>query len=201
MLVNWFLSHTELQCSATNHVGHFLFTREVLPLLFKSSKPRIVNISSSYHKLAPKNGGILFDQINDPNATDIWGRYGQTKLANILFSRGLHKRYADKGLLVNSVHPGFVKTELTRGVVQSYGIFSAPIIGIQKFLFAIDSHRGALTQLYAATAPEIESENITNKFFVPIAMEETPIPYALDDALADKLWDFTEKLVNEKLAA
>jgi NAD(P)-dependent dehydrogenase (short-subunit alcohol dehydrogenase family) len=175
---------------ATNHVGHFLFTREILPALFKTTKPRIVNLSSLYHKYAPPEG-INFDT---------WTRYGQTKLANILFSRALHKRYVNKGLLVNSVHPGFVDTELTRGPVASYGVLFSPFIKLAKILFALSPQQGALTQLYVATSPDIESKSICNKYFVPIAMEEkTSIPLAESDELADKLWDFTEKLVNDKL--
>lgn len=94
----------------TNHVGHFLFTRELLPTILKSPEPRIINLSSSAHRLAPKEG-ILFDKINDASALNNWGRYGQSKCANLLFSRALNKRYGDK-IYVNSVMPGVVATEL-----------------------------------------------------------------------------------------
>ncbi|KAI8926190.1 hypothetical protein BC831DRAFT_380933, partial [Entophlyctis helioformis] len=94
---------------ATNHVGHFLLTRELMPALLKAPEPRVVNLSSSYHDKAPRPEGIRFADINNPKGMSVWDRYGQSKLANILFTRGLNSRFGDK-IYANSVHPGFVDT-------------------------------------------------------------------------------------------
>ncbi|KAI8896865.1 hypothetical protein BC833DRAFT_527723 [Globomyces pollinis-pini] len=181
----------------TNHVGHYLLTRQLLPALSKSSEPRIVNVSSSYHDKAPPEG-IVFESINDEKRLDIWGRYGQSKLSNMLFTRGLHKRYPT--IWSYTVHPGFVDTELTRGPVSSYGILFAPIIAIVKKISALKPEDGALTQLFCATSDAALKDSLNGEYFVPIANHVKPVHQrGEDDQLADKLWDFTEKLVNEKL--
>ncbi|KAJ3351834.1 hypothetical protein HDU83_008560 [Entophlyctis luteolus] len=185
---------------ATNHVGHFVFTKKLLPALLKGNKPRIVNLSSSLHARAPAPEGIRFENINNEKNMDSWLRYGQSKLANVLFSKQLNKLYGIQ-IIVNSVHPGFVNTELTRGPVASNGKWLKPIIDTYKYFAALNVQDGALTQLYAATSPEIEAKNLKDRYFVPIANDRTKEelnPLATDD-LAQKLWDFTETLVAEKI--
>ncbi|KAJ3270935.1 hypothetical protein HDV01_007332 [Terramyces sp. JEL0728] len=187
---------------ATNHVGHYLFTRELISALLKSPNPKVVNLSSLAHLHAPEHG-IEFDKVNDENALNNWSRYGQSKLANILFTRGLNKRFGDKGLLANSVHPGWVNTELDRGVQESMGFLytiTYPANWLSQKLIALTPLQGALTSLYCATSPEIDEKKISDKYFIPIANQQDSSPLSKDDALAEKLWKFTEDLVNEKLA-
>ncbi len=71
-----------------------------------------------------------------------------------------------------------------------------------SYPFSIDAHRGALTSLYCATSPEIESQNIKDRYFVPIAKErpEDLIEVAKDMSLSEKLWTFTDELVTKALA-
>ncbi|KAH9253059.1 hypothetical protein BASA81_008965 [Batrachochytrium salamandrivorans] len=196
---------------ATNHMGHFLFTTMLMPALLKvhevngsdpSRQPRVVNISSEFHSKAPLPEGIRFDQINDPADKSVWERYGQSKLCNILFSKGLNKRFGDK-VFINSVHPGkVVKTDLTRGVEASYGSWIAPIMDFVKYFAALSPQDGALTQLYVSTSPDIVSKGIKDAYFIPIAHDSpsnlTELAKSAD--LADKLWDYSERLVKEKLA-
>ncbi|KAI8608264.1 hypothetical protein BC830DRAFT_1174569 [Chytriomyces sp. MP71] len=185
---------------ATNHVGHFLLTRELLPALLQGDTPRIVNLSSSYHSKCP-SAGVLFDDINNEKAMDAWQRYGQSKLSNILFSKKLNKLYGDK-IIVNSVHPGFVNTELTRGTEATYGGWLKPILGAVKAIAALTPQDGALTQLFAAASPIVVEKGFKDRFFVPLARDATDtselIALGRDEALADKLWDFTENLLREK---
>jgi NAD(P)-dependent dehydrogenase (short-subunit alcohol dehydrogenase family) len=187
---------------ATNHVGHFLLTRELLPVLLKTPKSRLVNVSSEAHKWHPKNG-IEFDDINNEKAMSNFQRYGQSKLANILFTREFNKRYGDK-MYSNSLHPGVVRTELGRGLFESMGptlsFVVSPILYMFSFFVQIGPKEGALTSLYCATSPDIETKQIKDKYYVPFAKEEEPLAISRDDALATKLWEFTEKLVNEKLS-
>ncbi|KAH6583183.1 hypothetical protein BASA50_000983 [Batrachochytrium salamandrivorans] len=195
---------------ATNHMGHFLFTTMLMPALLKvhevngsdpSRQPRVVNISSEFHRKVPLPEGIRFDRINDPADMSVLERYGQSKLCNILFSKGLNKRFGDK-VFINSVHPGFVKTDLTRGVESSYGSWIAPIMDFVKYFAALSPQDGALTQLYVSTSPDIVSKGIKDAYFIPIAHDSpsnlTELAKSAD--LADKLWDYSEKLVKEKLA-
>jgi hypothetical protein len=142
--------------------------------------------------------------MNNEKAMSNFQRYGQSKLANILFTREFNKRYGDK-IYANSLHPGVVRTELSRGIQESMGrvlsLLVAPIFYTFSYVVMISPKDGALTSLYCATSPDIENKQIKDKFFVPFAKEEEPLPIARDDALAKKLWEFTEKLVNEKLSA
>ena len=95
------------QAFATNATGPLLVTDAFEPLLSKSLRtPRIINVSSEGHKMAP---GIIYDQAKlESYAT--WRRYGQSKLANILHARELQRRYP--AITATSVHPGVVKTKL-----------------------------------------------------------------------------------------
>ncbi|KAI9335267.1 hypothetical protein BDR26DRAFT_839423 [Obelidium mucronatum] len=186
---------------ATNHVGHFLLTKRLIPALQKGTEPRIVNLSSSYHNKAPLPEGIRFDKINDPKAMGVWDRYGQSKLANVLFTKQLNKLYGDK-IIVNSVHPGFVNTDLTRGVVANYGSWFKPVMDLVKRVSALSPQEGALTSLYAATSPEISEKGLKDRFFWPIARDGTDTDTTAlgkDADLAQRLWEFTEALVSEKL--
>lgn len=97
-----------------NYIGHFLFTKLLIPILQKTAETvekgsvRIVNISSDGHaKLAPKEG-IVFSDMNMKNNFSTWARYGHSKLANVLHSKALAKRYPN--ILALSLHPGTVKT-------------------------------------------------------------------------------------------
>ncbi|KAJ3407473.1 hypothetical protein CcCBS67573_g00587 [Chytriomyces confervae] len=186
---------------ATNHVGHFLFTREVLPALLQGDQPRIVNLSSSAHTFAPKPEGIRFQSINVEGSMGTWERYGQSKLSNILFSKKLNKLYGDK-IIVNSVHPGVVDTELMRGPAATYGTWVRPFLGMFKALATISPQDGALTQLFCATSPIIQEKGLKDRFFEPTASDVTDTSklsaFGKDDALADKLWEFTEALLKEK---
>ncbi|KAI8910151.1 hypothetical protein EDD86DRAFT_265602 [Gorgonomyces haynaldii] len=168
----------------TNHVGHFVLTRELLPALLKAPEPRIM--------------GINFDNINNEKAMSNWDRYGQSKLSNILFTHSLFDKHGSK-ILVNAVHPGWVNTELIRGPKAYYPKFMSPVLQLVTNLFALTPQQGALTTLYCATSPEIQKSNLNDKYFVPIAKMEPTTPLGQDRDLAQKLWDFTEKLVKEKL--
>ena len=100
---------------ASNHLGHFVLTQSLFPKL--SHTARIINVSSSAHQFARVNGGMDFDYCwNPPKPSDYnpSKSYGQSKLANILFSQELQRRSDDAGYQwdVACLHPGVVNTEL-----------------------------------------------------------------------------------------
>ncbi|KAI8802843.1 hypothetical protein BJ742DRAFT_831647 [Cladochytrium replicatum] len=187
-----------------NHLGHFAFTTTLLPVIERSAPARIVNVSSMGHKFHP-NGGVLFDKINDSSALSTTQRYGQSKLANILFSKSLADKLAGKQVWVNAIHPGFVNTELMRGpYALANSWYTRPFVALSKMVMpfiSLTPQQGALTQLYAATSPEIEQKEYRGQYFTPLDKLTTPSPAAEDKALRDKLWEFSEKLVAEKLAS
>jgi NAD(P)-dependent dehydrogenase (short-subunit alcohol dehydrogenase family) len=184
---------------ATNHVGHFLLTRELLPYLVES-RGRIVNVSSMLYTWHPP-GGIAFEDLNNASAMSNLTRYGQSKLANILFTRELHKRFGDH-IYVNAVHPGIIRSELSRGMEDTIGKFAQLLLVPFAFFFTnfvqSSPEKGALNSLFCATSTNIEQQTIKNTYFVPNVQPEALSPIACDDDLSNKLWEFTERLIREK---
>ncbi|KAF9342947.1 hypothetical protein BGX26_006526 [Mortierella sp. AD094] len=185
---------------AVNHMGHFVFTTALLERIKESQPSRIVVLSSHSHE-RPVEGGIDFDTLNDEKMSTIVSRYGRSKLANVLFGKALARRLADTQVYVNIVHPGFVATELQRHNKDLFGPVVLRILEAITAVMAMTPEVGALTQLYVATSPEIVNEDIRGRYFVPIANEIQPSAYAQDEALQEKLWAFSEKLVKEKVRA
>ncbi|CAG8820406.1 25122_t:CDS:2, partial [Gigaspora margarita] len=132
-----------------NHVGHFLLTKLLLAKIKVSQPARIVNVSSIGHS---KVTGIEFETLNDPNAQDPRQRYRQSKLANVLFTDELNRRYLEREqVYANSLHPGLVNTPMFRRNDLS---FSGTLMSS-----TISPEDGAITTLYCATSPEIEEKN------------------------------------------
>ena len=96
-----------------NHLGHFLLTDLLLDRLKEAPAARIVNVSSGAHGYAMAKG-INFDDINSEKSYNTMKAYGQSKLANILFTRSLARRLEGTTVTTNSLHPGVIRTELTR---------------------------------------------------------------------------------------
>ncbi|CAG8523310.1 15495_t:CDS:2 [Dentiscutata heterogama] len=157
-----------------NHVGHFLLTKLLLSKIKTSQPARIVNVSSSGHT---RVAGIELEKLDDPNAHDSRQRYRQSKLANVLFTDELNKRYLEgEQIYANSLYP-------------------------ETFLSSsISPEDGAITTLYCATSPEIEEKNYRGKYFVPFGVEGEKSSYAEDEDLAKRLWEFTENFINGKLS-
>jgi NAD(P)-dependent dehydrogenase (short-subunit alcohol dehydrogenase family) len=161
-----------------NHVGHFLLTELLLPLLKASAPSRIVVVSSAMHA----SGKIDFDDLASEKSWS--GSYPRSKLANMLFVHALAKRLEGTQVVVNGLHPGVISTELARD-------FSAPIRLMAKWFFK-SPEQGARTSLYLATSPETAA--VSGRYFAN-AKEKKPARAALDDALAERLWAQTERLV------
>ncbi|KAI9768959.1 MAG: hypothetical protein M1840_004555 [Geoglossum simile] len=176
----------------TNYIGHHLLTKLLIPTLLKTSelqklKPkwvRIVNVSSAAHATSPP-GGIVFDDINQGKAHPIT-RYGQSKLANILETRELARRYPS--ITSVAVHPGIILTQIydvsrDSTAMMRYGL---GIYGRSWFMQSVA--QGALNQLWAATSDEVEN----GAYYNPIGSKSKGSSYAQDGELARKLWDWTE---------
>jgi NAD(P)-dependent dehydrogenase (short-subunit alcohol dehydrogenase family) len=133
----------ELQIG-TNHLGHFALTNLLLP----SVTDRVVSVSSMAHTI----GKINLDDLNwERRRYRRWGAYGQSKLANLLFSSELQRRLAaaDSPVIATAAHPGYASTHLqshTGSTVQGL------TMAILNPLIAQSADGGALPTLYAATA-------------------------------------------------
>lgn len=118
----------------TNHVGHALLTKLLLPVLQRTAEyqptgsVRIVNVSSGSESFAPVPAGIEFDKLKDASRDGMgtWARYGQSKLANIHHTRALAAQFPE--LMCVSWHAGNVKTNLKSGPIQSYGSWLSPFL-------------------------------------------------------------------------
>ncbi|KAE9376228.1 NAD(P)-binding protein [Stipitochalara longipes BDJ] len=176
----------------TNHMGHALLTKLLLPKLLSTSKEpdadvRIITLSSIGHEWAPKGGLQLDNAHSEQKSISSRERYGQSKLANILYSNELARRYP--AIRCISVHPGSVKTGLSRGLKESYPL-AASIITFAQWtgLFSLNVQQGTLNQLWAATSNKAQS----GKYYNPVGFEVPGSKYARDSELGKKLWDFTQ---------
>jgi NAD(P)-dependent dehydrogenase (short-subunit alcohol dehydrogenase family) len=183
----------------TNYLGHALFTSLLLPILVSTSSApnsdvRIVNVSSIGVGLAPK-AGLVLDQVKTDmkEGYSIWELYGQSKLANVLFTKGLAARYP--GIKSVAAHPGGVDTGLGRGIEESYGKVGKVGVWATRWLMQ-DVSKGAVNQLWAAVG---KSEDVgSGVFYFPVAKVHTGSEVVRDERLVDVLWEWTEKEFKER---
>jgi NAD(P)-dependent dehydrogenase (short-subunit alcohol dehydrogenase family) len=159
----------------TNHLGHFLLTMLLAPLVLRAPHARIVNVSSRSHY---DTKGIDFDVLREPTKT-ITGlpEYAVSKLANVLFTRELARRIGPRGVRSYALHPGVVASDAWRQV--PWGVRS-----LIK-LFMISNEEGAATSLYCATSPEVADQD--GRYFDKCREKKTN-PVADDVELARTLW-------------
>lgn len=169
----------------TNHFGHFLLTNLLLDMLKSSAPSRIINVSSVFHRY----GKINRDDIQLENSYSKWAAYGQSKLANVLFTRELAKRLNGTNVTANSLHPGAVNTEIGRhlGVMQYLAL---PGIFVVK-----NPKSGAQTTIMLAVDPDLE--NVSGKYFSD-CMIQLESKAARDDETAVWLWETSERITKLK---
>ncbi len=187
----------------TNHLGHFLMTGLIAPSLLEGGPARVVSVSSRGHHQSP----VLFDDIAFENHPyDKWEAYGQSKTANILFARELDRRLKDRGVRANAIHPGVIMTDLSRHMAeQDFTDLRerAAARGAELTIKPVEA--GAATQVYAATAPELEGQGgvyLEDCHIAPVddreLTNEGVRSYALDSEAAQRLWDLSEGFVGER---
>ncbi|HEY0237341.1 MAG TPA: oxidoreductase [Friedmanniella sp.] len=179
----------------TNHLGHFALTGLLLPALREAQDARVVNVSSVGHRM----GRIDFDDLQSTEHYQRWSAYGQSKLANLLFTRELVRRLNRAGstILAAAAHPGASDTELVTGFAGG----SARLLGLAKAftqLIAQPAAAGALPSLYAATMPDV----VPGDYFGPDGFGEqqghpTRVGMnarARDSITGARLWSVSESL-------
>lgn len=178
----------------TNHIGHFLFTKLLLPTLQRTvatpaSDVRVVTLSSVGHSAAPSFEVMTSTQALLDGST--WTRYGASKAANILFAAELARRYPD--ILSVAVHPGAVSSDLYAHASASSAIMKYGLAASSLAFRNVKS--GALNQLWAAGE---KRELLTNgAYYVPVGAQAST-QYATDADLGKKLWEWTEAQIAEK---
>lgn len=167
-----------------NHLGHFLLTKLLTPLLKKTEGARIISVSSMMHNL----GKIDFDSFKGEKSYQPMRAYGQSKLANILFTKQLAKRLGTDGITAYSLHPGGVGTNIAGKSFIRRTVYK--LIGGQ-----MSPKRGAKTSIYLATEPGIEST--TGGYYNEFCKEKPGSKLARDELLAERLWETSEQLLSD----
>ena len=173
----------------TNHLGHFLFTNLLLDKLMDSAPSRVVTVSSRAHERGKMDLEDLHAENKKYNRMEA---YEQSKLANIHFTRELSKRLKGTGVTTYALHPGVVRTELGRHIEQIIGPLKYLFIPL-LFPFTKSPKEGAQTSIYCAVEESIASES--GNYYSDCAIK-TPQPQALDDKVAEKLWEVSSKSVD-----
>lgn len=168
---------------AVNHLGHFLLTTGLIDLLKAGKEARVIHVSSEAHRMAK----FSIDQLVRPDKFNNWVTYGNSKLANILFSNELARRLEPFKISSNSLHPGLVATGFGSG---SSG-FSKIMLWLAR-PFSKTPAEGAQTTLYLASSPEVRPT--TGRYFKN-SRPATPSKDAQSTFLANQLWELSENLV------
>jgi NAD(P)-dependent dehydrogenase (short-subunit alcohol dehydrogenase family) len=163
-------------------MSYFVVTLGLAERLRSTPGARVVNTSSHAHK----GRRLDFDDLQSAKDYRGFPVYGKSKLCNILFTRELAKRWADTGVTVNALHPGFVSTRFGD---QSGGFFQRGIQVVK--LFAISPEKGAETIIYLATSDEVTK--VSGKYFYK-CRAVNPTREAQDEASARRLWEESERL-------
>lgn len=191
---------------ATNHLGHFQLVARLWPALKAANGARVVSLSSIGHR---RSGVDLDDPHFQRKAYDKWEAYGRAKSANSLFAVGLDKRGAPHNVRAFAVHPGGIMTDLQRympdeekramGWIDSEGRVNDRFKSTQQ---------GAATSVWCATNAQLDGLGGVYCEDCDIAVQLPPDaqtfdgvrPWAIDPAIADQLWDATEKMTGVKFA-
>lgn len=180
-----------------NHLGHFVLSAQLWPILTGTAGSRLVQVASIAHRF----GKINFEDIHWEKGYKKWKAYGMSKLANLLFIRELAKRLDvnGSGVTVAAAHPGWAATELqAKGARIKGSQLGAASMNLINKLLAQPGDRGALPSLYAATAGDVEQGD----YFGPDGWmrmrgwpkQDKPSSKLLDDQVSGRLWEVSESL-------
>jgi NAD(P)-dependent dehydrogenase (short-subunit alcohol dehydrogenase family) len=188
---------------ATNHLGHFRLTARLWEPLRRAGAARVVSLSSVGHRRAPVDPD---DPNFDRRPYDKWAAYGQSKSANSLFAVELDHRGRGHGVRAFAVHPGGILTGLVRhmteeelaayGIVRAEGALQAPATGFKTVA------QGAATSVWCAVSPTLNGRGGVYcedcDIAEPVAGDSKALsgvrPWAIDKAVAQALWDLSERL-------
>jgi NAD(P)-dependent dehydrogenase (short-subunit alcohol dehydrogenase family) len=188
----------------TNHLGHFALTGLLFDRLIANRGARIVNVSSTAHR----GGHMHFDDLQLERGYGKWKAYGQSKLANLLFTYELARRVAAKGLpvVVAAAHPGYAATNLQAvgPRMEGSGLMES-VMQVMNRLFSQSAEMGALPTLYAVASPDVRSGDYIgpDRFYEtwghPKKVESSAASKSAEDAR--RLWEISEQLTGVRFDA
>lgn len=171
-----------------NHLGPFLLTQLLVPQLQTANKPRIVNVSSKAHYSCK---AFDFEDLKGEKSAkkgyDAMKAYSQSKLANVLFTKELTKKYP--WITSNCLHPGVVRTQIAN---KDMAWYISLFWSLAKPFF-ISTEKGAETSIYLATAAEIEGNS---GGYFDKKKEFKPSKLGRDEDLAQQLWAYSENAIS-----
>ncbi|OGM49723.1 short-chain dehydrogenase/reductase family protein [Aspergillus bombycis] len=174
----------------TNHTGHFLLTKLLLPTLLRTAEEpnsdvRVVSLSSIGHNLAPSFETILDqDRLKKVNTNT---RYGASKAANILFAAELARRYPS--ITSVSVHPGIILTDLYSSLNERSTLAA---LGSKTLnLFGTPVPQGAYNELWAAAGAK-KQDLVNGSYYIPVGHLKPYNQYVRSEDMGRRLWDWTE---------
>lgn len=168
---------------ALNHLAPFLLTNLLLDALKRRPGSRVVTVSSHAHESARMD----FEDLEGRKRYRTWGAYGQSKLANLLFTYELARRLDGTGVTANALHPGFVASNFGKnnGSLLRLGISVAQRLG------AITVEQGARTSVYLASSDDVKG--VSGKYFAKCREQESS-PASRDPQRMKKLWELSAKM-------
>lgn len=169
-----------------NHLGHFLLTHLLLGQLRQAPGPRIINVSS----VAYLRGQIDFGNLRGekgPASYKGMKAYSQSKLANVLFTRELARRYPEIGCF--ALHPGPVRTSIGNKHANWYTSLGWRLLKV----FMVSTERGAKTPVFLATSPDVRGAS--GQFFDDKQSRRNLSTGGQDEALAQRLWEVSMEMV------
>jgi retinol dehydrogenase-14 len=167
---------------ATNHLAYFQLTLLLLGRLRASAPARIVNVASDAHHW----GRLDLDDLGNAKRYRAMQVYGQSKLANILFTYELARRLAGTSVTANCLHPGAVATHLG----HNNGAIARTLARLLVPFFRTPA-QGAATSIWLASAPD--AEGLSGQYFVDCKAKRSS-PASYDETMARRLWDASLQL-------
>lgn len=169
---------------SVNHLAYYSLTLMLMNKLMENGPSRIVNVASGAHQFVKD---MNFEDLQSEKEYKTMKVYGQSKLANILFTRELSKRIKNRQVTVNCLHPGFVDTGI--------GSNNSPTLGrILMTLakpFSRKTDQGAETSIYLCTSPDVET--VSGEYFYDCKIEKIS-KAAKNEESAAKLWSISSQL-------
>jgi NAD(P)-dependent dehydrogenase (short-subunit alcohol dehydrogenase family) len=170
-----------------NHLGHFVLVNQLLPQIMAAPQGRVVNVSSGRATGNAPDEGIQFDNLAGERDYDPGKAYGQSKLANVLFTLELARRLDGSYATANALRPGVIPTNLGRHLPR-WEVIALETVGK---LFTKTIPQGAATTCYVATAPTLST---TSGYFFEHCNPILAGGYTEDREMAAKLWEVSEEL-------
>ncbi len=173
---------------ATNHLGHFVLTNELIPLMKNSDDARIIIISSASHG----GGNGLIENVTKPSEYDGRLQYSNSKLANVLFTYELADRLKNNHIKVFAVDPGGVATNFARNNGLKFWIKHLAYYILKREL--ITPKQAAQTIVYLSTSIDLMDK--TGKYYFDMK-ERNSSQLSYDKSLQKKLWEMSEELLGK----